>query len=444
MAGGNLVKVNPRDWAPARDGVNDSVFLGIAVVVIVLLGLGGWAVVARIDGAVVAAGQLAVEGNRKTVQHYEGGIVKEIRVAEGDTVRAGDTLVVLDDTVPRAELALLEKQIFELLARGARLVAERDGAAAIPFPEGLLQRAHAPAIAELLAGQKAVFETRRTRLKTEVALLRERQAQLREEIAGLGGQRKAVAQQISIIGKELRTAKALLAKGLTHAMRVNRLARDAEEKRGEAAALAAQVAAATGKNNETDLEILRLRQRLQEEVAGELRAVEAELNALSERRLTSADRLRRTRIAAPRGGIVLNLAVHNVGQVLSSGERLMEIVPANDQLVVKAHIRPEDVDKVKVGAPAELMLSAFNRRTTPRLWSRVAHVSPDQMESRPGEMPHFQAVLTIPPEQAARLGDLTLMPGMPVEVFIRTGERVVLSYFLKPLTDRMNRAFRED
>ncbi|MCG8544781.1 MAG: HlyD family type I secretion periplasmic adaptor subunit, partial [Alphaproteobacteria bacterium] len=404
----------------------------------------GWAALAHVDGAVVAAGQVTVESNRKSVQHFEGGIVRDILVVEGDAVHAGDTLVLLDDTTARAEFALLDAQICEALARLARLMAERDRSGTVTFPDELLKRVHDQKVDDLMKGQLAMFDARRARFETEVDLLRERRTQLQDEIGGLESQRKAVQRQIDIIVRELRTAKTLLAKKLTSAVRVNRLSRDVEEKRGEAAELSADIASTTGRASETELEIVRLERGFQEEVAAELRTVGAELNTLTERRIAANDRLRRTQITAPRQGVVLNLQVHNVGHVIAPGEKIMEIVPANDQLVVKAQIRPEDIDRVVAGASAELVLSAFNRRTTPRLYSRVVRVSPDQIEGRTGEPPHYAAILKISKEQAVRLGDLELLPGMPVEVYIRTGQRAVLSFILKPLTDYLKRAFREE
>lgn len=440
----DLVPAEHRDWSSGRDGLRDTIFLGAAVVAVALFGLGGWAAVAHIDGAIVAPGYISVESNRKSVQHLEGGIVRNILVRDGDMVHAGDTLIVLEDTAARAQYAQLETQICELLARFARLTAERKGAPAVVFPDELMHRVNDATVADLMKGQKAVFETRKVRLETEAALLMERKMQFRDEIASLEKQRGAVERQIALIGKELETARKLLAKKLTNSVRVNRLSRDLEEKRGEAAELTADIAAKTGQRKETELEILRLKRGFQEEVAVELRAVEAELNVLSERRVAAEDRLQRTRVTAPRNGVVLNLQVHNAGHVVAPGENIMEIVPANDELVVKARIQPQDIDRVVAEAPAELVLSAFNRRTTPRLRSRVSRVSPDQVDGEGSDMPHFIAVLHIPKEEAARLGDLQLMPGMPVEVFIRTGERPVLSFILKPLTDNLQRAFREE
>ncbi|MEM9683433.1 MAG: biotin/lipoyl-binding protein, partial [Pseudomonadota bacterium] len=202
----DLVPVEHRDWSSSRDGLRDTIFLGAAVVAVALFGLGGWAAVAHIDGAIVAPGYISVESNRKSVQHLEGGIVRNILVGEGDAVRAGDTLIVLDDTTARAQYAQLETQICELLARFARLTAERNGAATVVFPDELLHRVNETAVVDLMKGQKAVFETRKVRLETEAALLMERKMQFRDEIASLEKQRGAVERQIALIGKELQTA----------------------------------------------------------------------------------------------------------------------------------------------------------------------------------------------------------------------------------------------
>lgn len=442
--GSRLLDPEGRDWAAGRDGLRGTVLLGLLVVVVVFGGLASWSAIAQIDGAVMAPGVVAVESERKSVQHLEGGIVGDILVEEGDLVRAGQPLITLDDTTPSAELGLLDGQICELSARYARLAAERDGTAAVPFPEKLLARAEEQSVADLLKGQTALFETRRARLETEVDLLRERQDQLRSEVDGLGQQAAAVQRQIGLIAEEGRVADGLFAKGLITSQRVNQLSRDLEEKKAEAAALAAAIAGKTGAISETELEVVRLQRGFQEEVAGELREVEAELNALEERLITAEDRQARTRITAPRDGLVMNLEVHNSGQVITPGETVMEIVPADDALVVKARVRPVDIDKVVVGAPALLRLSAFNQRTTPRLQARVTRVSADQIEAGPDQPPYYLAVLEIPAEAIARLEGLELLPGMPAEVFIRTGERRALSFLTKPLTDNLRRAFRED
>ncbi len=444
MSRRDVVAAGDRAWVSERDGLRATIRVGVAVVAIVLVGLGGWATIAHIEGAVVAPGHIAVETNRKLVQHYEGGIVRDILVAEGDSVHAGDPVILLDDTAARAEYGLLDAQICELLARVARLMAERDSSSDIVFPDELLKRLHNQKVKDLIKGQLAVFETRRARLETEVALLSERQKQLQDEIGGLEHQRAAVQRQITLITTELEAAEALLAKQLTNTARVNRLMRDIEEKQGEAAELAAEIASRNGKRSEAALEVVRLERSFQEEIAAELRIAEAELNALTERRIAANDRLRRTQISAPRQGVVLNLGVHNVGHVISPGETIMEIVPADDGLVVKALIRPEEIDRIVAGAHAELVMSAFNRRTTPRLSTSVTQVSADQVGGQDGELPHYVATLDIPKEQAARLGDLKLVPGMPVEVYIGTGDRPVLSYILQPLSDYLHRAFREE
>lgn len=433
-----------RDWAAERDGLRGTILLGLAVVAFVLGGLASWSAIAQIDGAVVAPGIVAVESDRKSVQHLEGGIVGEILVEEGDAVRAGEPLITLDDTTARAELALVDGQICELSARYARLAAERDGAPDIQFPKDLLDRAGEQSIADLLDGQRNMFATRKARIETEIDLLHERQEQLRAEVAGLKQQAITVDRQIGIIADENTVAEGLFEKGLVTRARVSQLSRDLEEKKGEAAALTAAIAAKTGTISESELEIVRLRRGFQEEVATELREVEAELNALNEHRLTAEDRQARTQITAPRDGRVLNLEVHNAGQVISPGETVMEIVPANDQLVVKARIRPVDIDKVLVGAPAELRFTAFNQRTTPHLHGRVTRVSADQIETDADRGPYYLAVVTIPADDVAKLGGLKLMPGMPAEVFIRTGQRRALSFLLKPLNDSLQRAFRED
>jgi HlyD family type I secretion membrane fusion protein len=426
------------------DGLQKRIKVGFTVIALVFGAMGLWSVTARLDGAVVAAGTVQVEAARKKVQHLEGGIVKEIRVRDGDAVAAGDVLIRLDDTAVGANLRLVQGQSAELAIRRYRLLAERDGADEFILPRAIAIRTDDRGLADIVAGQRALFDARRASRLVEIDLLRQQEAQLRAQIDGLQKQEESKTRQIALYDDELQGLRMLFSKGLTPKGRLLALERDAERGRGEMAALAASIASAETKLKEVELGIARLVQTFQEKVADELRTVEAELNTFAERLVGVEDQTQRTEIRAPRRGRVLNLAVHNAGGVIRPGETVMEIVPEDDALVIGARVAPQDVDKVVPRAPATVRLSAFNQRTTPELTGEVQRISADLVSDAASGQAFYQAIIEVPSGEADRLQGLVLVPGMPAEVLIRTGARTPLAYLLKPLTDSFARAMRED
>ena len=426
-----------------EDGMQSRVKVGFAVIALVFGGMGVWSVTATLDGAVVATGVVQVEAARKKVQHLEGGIVKEVRVRDGDAVAEGDVLIRLDDTSTGANLRVLQGQSAELAIRRYRLVAERDGAAELVLPPAAAARSDR-AFVDIVSGQRALFDARRSSRLLEVDLLRKQQLQIKSQIEGFQNQEESKVKQIRFFDDELEGLRTLFAQGLTPKSRLLALEREAERGRGEIAALAAGMSGAETKVQEIELAILKINQTFHEKVTEELRTVEAELNTFSERLVSVEDQTQRTEIRSPRRGRVLNLAVHNAGSVIRPGETIMEIVPEDDTLVIGARIAPQDIDKVAPRASANVRLSAFNQRTTPELFGEVQRVSADLVSDTAGGQPSYQAIIEIPPREAERLQGLVLVPGMPAEVFIRTGARTPLGYLLKPLTDTFTRALRED
>lgn len=425
-----------------EDGMQVRVKLGIWIIALVFGGLGLWSVTFSIDGAVVAAGVVQVEAARKKVQHLEGGIVKEVRVRDGDAVAEGDVLIRLDDTSTGANLRLVQGQSAELAIRRYRLLAERDGAAEFALPQAAATRSDR-AFVDIVSGQRALFDARRSSRLLEVDLLRKQQMQLRAQIDGFQKQEASKVKQIDFFEDELEGLRTLFAQGLTPKSRLLALEREAERGRGELAALAASVSGAETKLQEIELAIHKITQTFHEKVTEELRAVEAELNTFSEKLVSVEDQTQRTEIRAPRRGRVLNLAVHNAGSVIRPGETIMEIVPEDDTLVIGARVAPQDIDKVAARAPAIVRFSAFNQRTTPELFGEVQRVSADLVSDAAGQAGYL-AIIEIPPREVGRLQGLVLVPGMPAEVFIRTGARTPIGYLLKPLTDTFTRALRED
>ena len=438
------MNATPKKKTAMTVSIRRYVLTGFLVVLLLGGGLGGWAALAHISSAVVAGGLVVVESNVKRVQHREGGIVGEILVANGDRVKAGDLLVRLDDTLVKANLGVVMKDLSERKARRARLEAERDGAESITFPDDLLAEMKDDAeIRRAVEGQKTLFQARRTTLKGQDDQLRERIVQLKEQIEGLEAQKVAKADESKLIEEELAGLDELYKKGHVPVTRIIALRRDAARLKGEAGALVSQIAVNKGKIAETELQILQTRRDFQENLLRELQEVQPEIASLEEKRIAAEDQLRRIDIRAPISGLVHELAIHTVGGVIQGGETLLSIVPQSDALVIEAKLSPNDIDQVAAGQSAVVTFSAFNRRTTPQLNAEVLTVSPDLSRDEKSGVAYFTARLKLKDGETARLGDKQLLPGMPAEVFIATGDRTVISYLIKPLADQVRRTFRE-
>ncbi|HSA81123.1 MAG TPA: HlyD family type I secretion periplasmic adaptor subunit [Geminicoccaceae bacterium] len=430
------------DFDPLRS-IRRNLLVGAVAGIALFGGIGGWAATTEFVGAVLAPGEVVVESHLKQVQHPKGGVVGELLVRDGQRVRAGEIVVRLDATVTRADLAVVTHQLDELAARQARLKAEREGAAAIGFPAELTARAAEPAIAALLAEEQRLFDLRRNALEGQRAQLRERVAQVAEETRGLAVQIKAKDAAAKLIEDELSGVRVLWEKQLMPIQRLKVLERDAAQVAGERGQLIAAAAQAKGRASELELQILQLDQDLRSEAAAELREVQARLAVLAEQRVAAEDDLRRVEIPAPQSGRVHQLAVHTVGGVIDAGQPIMLIVPDEDLLTVEARIAPQDIDQVSIGQAAALRLSAFDQRTTPEILGEVSRISADLTRDQRTQSAFYTARIALADDELARLGEAKLLPGMPVEVFIRTGERTVLSYLTKSLRDQVARAFRD-
>jgi HlyD family secretion protein len=416
--------------------------IGVLATLIMVVGIGGWAMTTELAGAVVTQGSLVVDTNVKKVQHPTGGIVGELPVRDGDTVKTGDLLVRLDATVARANLSTIVKSLAELYARQARLEAEREGINRVEFPPEVTEHLNDPDFAKPMAGEKKLFELRVKARDGQQAQLRERVVQLQEEIRGLTEQAEAKEQEIKLIKRELEGVQELFRKNLIQITRLTALERDAARLEGERGRLIAQIASSRGKIAETELQVIQVEQNRQSEVGKEIAEVRAKISELVEKRVTAEDQLRRIDISSPQDGFVHQMAVHTVGGVINAGEVIMLIVPAADRLTVEVKAAPQDIDQVQIGQPAVLRFSNFSVGTTPEINGEVSRVSADiSQEQRTGAQ-YYTVRITVTPEELARLGTVKLVPGMPVEAFIQTGERTVLSYLVKPLSDQVMRAFR--
>jgi HlyD family secretion protein len=427
----------------SRRSIRRHLVAGVALIALLAGGIGGWAATTELAGAVIALGSIVVDSNVKKVQHPTGGIVGELRVRDGAPVRAGDVVMRLDDTVTRANLAIVVKGLDEYTARKARLESERDGAGAIRFPADLLARRNEPDVLHLLAGETKLFELRRSARVGQKAQLRQRIEQLQEEIRGDTAQQAAKTQEITLIDQELVGVKQLFAKNLIQMTRLTALEREKARLDGERAQLSAATAQVKGKIAEIELQIIQVDQDLSSDVAKELRETEGKIGEFVERKITAEDQLKRIDIRAPQDGTVFQLAVHTVGGVITAGDPIMLIVPNADNLIVEAKVDPKDIDQVRFGQTAMLRFSAFNQRTTPEIAGTLTQIAADiSTDQRTGQS-YYVVRIAMRSDEVSRLGEVKLVPGMPVEVFVQTGERTVLSYLVKPLRDQLMRAMKE-
>lgn len=405
-------------------------------------GVGGWAATAELSGAVIAPGSVVVDKNVKKLQHRDGGIVSKILAKNGDRVEAGEVIVELDDTQIKAELGVVQAQVIELTARKSRLSAETMKAEQIVFPDDFAgSSAHARLVSD---GETRLFREMRTNLRSQKDQLNLQIDQLREEIKGIEAQRKAKGGQLEIMDRELAQITELYEKRLTSVTRLYSLQREAKRLRGEHGGLNAQIARANGKISEIKLQILSVEQSARLQAERDLRTVEAKLAELVERETAARDRLKRVKLLAPVSGLVHELAVHTIGGVITAAETVLVIVPENERLTIEARIAPVDIDQVAVGRKAKMHFSAFSQETTPELYGRIVHVSPDITKDEATSQSYYVGRVEVTEESKEKLKTMELLPGMPVEVFISTGARTALSYLSKPITDQFNRAFRED
>lgn len=433
----------PPPPGPARRSARGALALGFAVVAVLGLGLGLWGATVRIAGAVVAPGRVEVAQNRQVVQHPDGGIVAEIAVSEGEAVAEGQLLLRLDDRELASQLAVVEGQLLEVLARKARLAAEEADADALDF-DPLLAQSLNPVAASLMAGSETLFRARLETARREAEQLRRQQDQIRDQIAGLGAQSDAVAEQIALVGTELESQKSLLDRGLAQSARVLDLEAQEASLTGRQGELAADRAQAEGRITEIEIALLRSEAQRREEASSALRDLGYTEIELAEQRRALLLRLDRLDIRAPVAGVVYGLAVFAPRSVVRAAEPLLYLVPQDRPLVVAVRIEPIHVDQVHLGQPVQLRLSAFDQRQTPQLDGHLVRVSADAFSDEATGHSFYRGEVEIDEGQLARLPQgLTLIPGMPVEAFVRTGERTALSFLTKPLTDYFAKAFRE-
>lgn len=420
------------------------VVLGLVALVVVLVVMLGWGALTTISGAIIAHGRVEVAQNRQIVQHPDGGVVAEIAVTEAQSVQAGDVLIRLDGTLVASDLAIVEARLFETMAHRARLEAERDGRDSLTFAPELVTLAETrPEVAALIKGQSALFDARRDTVQKQTEQLQRRMEQIASQVSGIRAQEHALGQQLGIVARELADQKGLLEKGLAQASRVLALEREQAGLDGSLGEAVASRAQAEGRATEVELEILRLADLRREEAATGLRDLAPQEAELAERRRSLLEKLDRLVIRAPVSGLVLGLQVTSPRSVIRAAEPLLFIVPQDRPLIVTAQLSPMDIDEVHPDQPVRLRLASLPGRTTPELMASIATISADALTDDTGKISYYRAEIRLPQAALDSLGDLRLVPGMPVEAFIQTGDRSPLSYLMQPFMDYVHMAFRE-
>jgi len=417
------------------------VITGSVMAILLLAGIGGWSATAKLSGAVISSGTVLVDENVKVIQHLDGGVIRAINVRKGQEVALGDVLLTLDDVQIRTEQSILAGQLAELIARHARLTAERDAAPSVAFPAGYLDQF--PGAAAILEGEQQLFDSTSRNRRSQREQLELQVAQLNEEIGGLRFQAASLADEVALARAERERMGALSEKALIETTRLNAADRELARMLGSQGELTASIARSQARISEVKLQILSVDDLAYTEAQRELRSVEANMAELNERLTEVADRLARTQIRSPVAGTVNELSVSTLGGVISPAERLLTIVPQDADLKIEFRVAINDIDQILVGQEANLRFSAFDQRTTPEIPALVSRVSAAATSDPQNGQSYYLAEAEVTGDLSV-LGDRGLVPGMPVEVFVKTHEQVAIAYFLKPFTDQITRAFREE
>jgi epimerase transport system membrane fusion protein len=417
--------------------------LGMLVLLLTLGIFGIWAYLAPIEGAAMAPGFVAVKSHKKTVQHLDGGIVSQLFVKDGDIVKEGDLLLTLDGTENKAQLEIARGQFITLAAQVARLNAERDGKKAVIYPS-TLDNAADVRITEAKKTENQLFAARKNAHQGEMAVLTQRVGQLNSKIEGFKGQRKSKQDLVASYSEEVRDLKELLAEGFADKQRLRDMERNFMLNSGEISALSSEIAASEIQIGETKLEILQLEKKFQEEVSTKLSEVQTDLYDVTQRMMATKDKVVRIDIKAPVAGRVMGMDMHTVGGVILPGHPILDIVPQKEELIVDAQVSPLDIDRVSVGLIAEVRLTAFTQAITPIIEGKVITLSADRLIDEKTGASYYKVYVELTPESYQKMAHLELVPGMPVEVLIKTGERTVFQYLTKPIRNAFARAFIED
>jgi len=425
-----------------ENGLRKRIILGCLTAALLIFGIGGWALTAQLSGAIIAGGLVVVDSNTKKVQHPTGGVVGEIFVKNGSRVNAGDLLLRLDDTQTRSKLSIVVSQLTELTGRRARLKAESEYAQEILFPVGF--ETHTLEASRVAEGERRLFAARRAFISSQQAQIQERIGQYREEVEGLLTQRTAKARELKILRQEAERVANMHKRKLTTVTRLLAIQRDQIRIAGEHGELTSRIAQAKGRIAETRMQSITMERSARNDAQQELRDIEARIAELREHKIATEDQFKRVDIRAPKAGVVHELAVHTIGGVIDAAEPIMLIVPSGDRLAIEIRIPTSDIDQVALGQPAMLRFSAFNQRTTPQIPGKVTRLAADLSHDVQSGQRFYLARIKADETAMRKLKHLDLMPGMPVEAFIQTGNRTAISYITKPLSDHIARTFREE
>ncbi len=404
--------------------------------------IGLWAGTSPLAGAVVASGQFVVDTNVKKIQHQTGGIVAVLPVREGQRVKAGELVLQLDETLTRANLQVIVKQLDEIMARMARLEAERNGGPMVLVPE-LQARMAQPDVAKSVMDEMRLLETRRSQREGQKQQLGKRMEQLAEEMTGIRAQVVSRDEQMRLLRVELEGLRDLFKRNLVPITRIMPLEREAANMLGQKGQLIAQNAQSEGKISEIRIQLLQLDIDMQTETGKELRELQSKSAELLERKVAAEDQLKRVDIRSPIDGYVHQLNAHTVGGVISPAEPAMLIVPLNEELLIEARVQPNDIDQLHLGQKAVVKVQAGNQRITPEIAGTVSRIAADVTREQQTGMVYYLVRISLPVSEVEKLGDLKIMSGMQAESYIQTSERTPFEYMVKPLKDQFNRAFRE-
>ncbi|MED5488259.1 MAG: HlyD family type I secretion periplasmic adaptor subunit [Pseudomonadota bacterium] len=429
------------DLPKIKTSLKGPIVSGLTILLIFLVGATAWASSAKLASAIIAVGQLKVDSNRKQIQHLDGGIVNQILVSDGQSVKKGDTLVILDPVQAKSSLGIVAGALFTAELKRSRLQAERDNTEQPDFTR-FLHREHEDKNS-LIGAQQSLFSIRRSVQVSQQEILHQQIENLKSQISGFESQQASTKTQIEISKDELVNLKNLKARGLVGNERLLELERNLAQLEGRAGELVSSIASAKASIDEKRLELIRVKRSFHEQVLAELQDVESEIIDLQERANAATHHLQQMVVKAPVDGLIVGLNVHTEGGVVVPGQLLMEIVPDNDALIVEGQVLPTDVDDLRVGQSARVKLSGFQQRTTPELTGMLQYVSADSMLDERSGMTYFIIRVSIAAEELAKLPSEGLIPGMPAEVFVQTGERTALEYLLQPLSDTIDRAWRE-
>lgn len=422
-------------------------FLGFGVLVVAVFGFAAWASTAPIDGAVVAPGSFVATGQNKIIQHLEGGIIREILVREGDLVDAGQTMIRLDETAPKAKLRRLTLRHSRQKATQTRLRAEAQFKSELAFPESLTTLASDPDIKAILDTQQLAFRARQDKLTSEIAVLKQGIAAFRERMTGSEAQLKAIGEQLAFIAEELKSKNALHEKGLLRKSEILALQRSEARLRGEAGRLRAEIGDVKERIARTERQITRTKYLQVQKAVEELHDVESELKDVREQIRAARNVVERIDLNAPVKGIVVKMRYHTSGGVIEPGKDILELLPVRDELIIEAQIRPQDIDNVRQGQEAYIRLTALSQRITPMIPGKVIYVSadtlPDDKKGRLAQQDVYVARIRLDAGRASEVDSFNPTPGMPTEVYIKTGQRTFFKYLTQPIIDSMSRAFRE-